>query len=64
MAEAFVRTRKRDYVRVSPWPNAQSIIDHLLGWFDHHNEVHAHSALRYRSPRELIVQTPESLSGL
>ena len=27
MAEAFVRTLKRDYVRVNPRPNAQSVID-------------------------------------
>jgi putative transposase len=64
MVKAFVRTLKRDYVRVNPRPNAQSIIDQLLGWFDHYNEVHPHSALRYRSPCEFVVQTCEALSGL
>jgi putative transposase len=64
MAEAFVRTLKRDYVRVNPRPNAQSVIDQLPGWFDHYNEVHPHRSLRYRSPRELIAQTHETLSGL
>jgi TPR repeat protein len=64
MAEAFVRTLKRDYVRVNPRPNAQSVIDQLPGWFDHYNEVHPHRALRYRSPREFIAQTCEALSGL
>jgi TPR repeat protein len=64
MAEAFVRTLKRDYVRVNPRPNAQSVIDQLPGWFDHYNEVHPHRALHYRSPREFIAQTCEALSGL
>lgn len=64
MAEAFVRTLKRDYVRVNPRPDAQSVIDQLPGWFDHYNEVHPHRALRYRSPREFIAQTCEALSGL
>jgi putative transposase len=64
MAEAFVRTLKRDYVRVNPRPDAQSVIDQLPGWFAHYNEVHPHRALRYRSPREFIAQTCEALSGL
>jgi len=55
---------ERDYVRVNPRPNAQSVIDQLPGWFDHYNEVHPHRALRYRSPREFIAQTCEALSGL
>ena len=63
MAEAFVRTLKRDYVLLNPTPNAQSVIDQLPGWFDHYNEVHPHRALRYRSPREFIAQTCEALSG-
>ena len=33
MAEAFVRTLKRDCVRVNPWPDAQNVIDQLPGWF-------------------------------
>ena len=58
MAEAFVRTLKRDYVRVSPRPNAQTVIDQLPGWLDHYNEVHPHRALGYRSPREFIDAKP------
>jgi putative transposase len=64
MAEAFVRALKRDYVRVNPRPNAQSVIDQLPGWFAHYNKVHPHRALRYRSPREFIAQTCEAPSGL
>ena len=64
MAEAFVRTIKRDYVRVSPRPDARTVIDQLPGWLAHYNDVHPHSALGYRSPREYIAQTREAPSGL
>lgn len=56
MAKAFVRTPKRDYVRVNPRPNAQSVINQLPGWFAHYNEVHPHRALRYRSSGEFIAK--------
>lgn len=65
MAEAFVRTLKRDYVRVSPRPDARTVIAQLPGWIDHYNRVHPHRALGYRSPREFIDRsTREDLSGL
>ncbi|WP_267414892.1 IS3 family transposase, partial [Sphingomonas sp. GC_Shp_4] len=48
MAEAFVRTLKRDYVRVNPKPDAQTVIAQLPGWLAHYNEVHPHRALGYR----------------
>src|SRR5688572_10526602 len=64
MAEAFVRTLKRDYVRVSPVPDAASVLRQLPGWLAHYNDVHPHRALGYRSPREFIRRsTPEDLSG-
>ena len=55
MAEAFVRTIKRDYVRVSPCPDAQTVMHQLSAWINHYNEVHPHKALGYRSPREFIA---------
>ena len=65
MAEAFVRTLKRDYARVSPRPNAQTVIDQLPSWLDHYNRVHPHRALGYKSPREFIDRsTREDLYGL
>jgi putative transposase len=65
MAEAFVRTLKRDYVRVSPIPDARSVLRQLPRWLAHYNELHPHRSLRYRSPREFIARsTQESLSGL
>lgn len=54
MAEAFVRTFKRDYVAMSPKPDAATVMRALPGWFDHYNELHPHRALGYRSPREFI----------
>lgn len=52
MAEAFVRTFKRDYVRVNPIPNAATAIAAVEAWMDDYNAVHPHSRLGYRSPRE------------
>jgi putative transposase len=65
MAEAFVRTLKRDYVRVNAKPDARAVINQLPVWIDHYNRVHPHRSLGYRSPREFIDRsTREGLSGL
>jgi putative transposase len=66
MAEAFVRTIKRDYARVNPLPDARTVIESLPLWFDHYNAIHPHSALRYRSPREFIAAQShqEAVSGI
>ena len=64
MAEAFVRTLKRDYVRVNPRPDARTVIEQIPAWLHHYNEVHPHKALGYRSPREYIQQTREAPSGI
>ena len=55
MAEAFVRTFKRDYVSVNPAPDARTVMLALPDWFEHYNELHPHRALGYRSPREFIA---------
>lgn len=60
MAEAFVRILKRDYVRVNPRPDVQTVIEQLAGWMAHYNEVHPNRVLGYRSPREYIAQTREA----
>jgi len=66
MAEAFVRTIKRDYARVSSCPDARSVMAALPGWFAHYNQLHPHRALGYRSPREFIAarQPQEASSAL
>ena len=55
MAEAFVRTFKRDYVAFNPTPDAETVIQSLPIWFEHYNALHPHRALGYRSPREFIA---------
>lgn len=52
VAEAFVKTFKRDYVRVNPLPSAAHALEQVAGWIDDYNEIHPHSGLRMRSPRE------------
>lgn len=54
MAEAFVKTLKRDYVRINPLPDANTALRQIAGWIDDYNEIHPHSALTMRSPREFI----------
>ena len=58
MAEAFVKTFKRDYVRVSPVPNAAAALALIDSWMEDYNTVHPHSRLGYRSPREYILSQP------
>lgn len=52
MAEAFVKTFKRDYVSINPTPDGPTVLGKLLEWFTDYNSVHPHSALSYRSPDE------------
>lgn len=54
VAEAFVKTFKRDYVRVRPIPDAITALGSVDNWMADYNEVHPHSRLAYRSPREYI----------
>jgi putative transposase len=67
MAEAFVKTFKRDYAQVSAKPDAASVLRLLDSWFEHYNNVHPHKALGYRSPREFrklfIGETTEDAVG-
>lgn len=54
MAEAFVKTFKRDYVSANPTLDAETVIAQLPFWFDHYNDLHPHKALGYQSHREFI----------
>jgi putative transposase len=58
MAEAFVKTRKRDYVLVSAIPDAAAALALVDSWMEDYNAVHPHSRLGYRSPREYILSQP------
>jgi len=53
ISEAFVNTLKRDYVRVTPIPNAEIAMQAIARWFEDYNENHPHSGLKMRSPREV-----------
>jgi len=59
MAEAFVKTIKRDYAQVSATPDANSVLRQLDSWFGHYNTIHPHKALGYRSPCEFRNQIVE-----
>ena len=52
MSEAFEKTLRRDYVRVTPLPDAATVLELLPAWIDDYNTVHPHSALAMRSPVE------------
>ena len=52
ISEAFVKTLKRDYARVTLLPDAQTVMALLPSWFEDYNTVHPHSGLRFLSPRE------------
>lgn len=52
MAESFVNTFKRDYVARMDLRDAATVLAQLPAAFEHFNEVHPHSSLRMRSPRE------------
>jgi putative transposase len=52
MAESFVNTFKRDYVSRMDLADAHTVMAQLPAAFDHFNEVHPHSSLKMRSPRE------------
>lgn len=52
MAEAFVKTFKRDYVHLGDLSSAAKVLEQLDGWFEDYNENHPHSGLQMRSPRD------------
>jgi putative transposase len=58
MAEAFVKTFKRDYVRVSSIPDSDRALTLIKTWIEDYNTVHPHSRLGFRSPREYILSQP------
>ena len=54
LAESFVKTFKRDYVRINPLPDALTVLMAINGWFTDYNENHPHSGLGWRSPKDFI----------
>ena len=54
MSESFVKTLKRDYASTVILPDAETILALMPEWIDDYCEVHPHSGLKYRSPREFL----------
>lgn len=52
MAEAFVKTIKRDYASVKQLPNACHAIKEMSGWIEDYNEYAPHKGLKWLSPRQ------------
>ena len=54
-----MKALKRDYVRVTPLPDAQAVLDLVGEWIEDYYDNHRRSGLKMRSPREFIAaQTP------
>ena len=58
MAEAFVKTFKRHYVRVGSIADAAAVLMLVDSWMEDYNTVHPNSQLGYCSPREYILSQP------
>lgn len=52
MAESFVNTFRRDYLSRMDLRDAGTVMAQLPAAFEHFNEIHPHSSLKMRSPRE------------
>lgn len=52
MAEAFVKTFKRDYVYLAELPDAATVLASLKAWFADYNDFAPHRALGMQSPRQ------------
>ena len=52
MAESFVNTFRRDYLSRMDLTDAPTVLAQLPEAFEHFNEVHPHSSLKMKSPRE------------
>lgn len=54
MAEAFVKTFRRDYINNHPRPTASYVLEQLPKWIEDYNENAPHKGLKMLSPREYI----------
>lgn len=54
-----MKTLKRDYVQVTPLPDARTVLEVIGAWINDDNEQHPHSGLKMRSPREFIAAQPQ-----
>ena len=52
MAEAFVKTFKRDFVYLADVRDAKTVLAQLPNWFEEYNESHPHKGLKMLTPRQ------------
>lgn len=52
LSESFVKTFKRDYVKVNQIESAEDVLNQLHLWFEDYNNFHPHKGLKMLSPRE------------
>ena len=55
MAEAFIKTFKRDYVYVHDLSDAKTVMGLLPLWFGDYNNYHPHKGLKMRSPSQFMM---------
>ena len=64
MAEAFVKTFKRDYVWTADLSDARKVMEQLPKWFEDYNENAPHKGLKMLSPRQFRRrQEKQNLTG-
>ncbi|MBN9413689.1 MAG: transposase [Candidatus Paracaedimonas acanthamoebae] len=61
MAEAFVKTSKRDYAYIADLRSAQRVLEQLPEWFEDYNNNASHKGLKMLSPREFLRSSMEDL---
>jgi len=59
IAEAFVKSFRRDYVEPMDRPDAVTVMQQLSATFEHYNDIHPHSALKMLSPRMFRRRTAQ-----
>lgn len=60
MAEAFVKTFKRDYIHVGDLSSAEEVRKRLPQWFEDYCENAPHKGLRMKSPRQYLAEQKAS----
>jgi transposase InsO family protein len=63
MAEAFVKTFKRDYVWTANLQDARSVMEQLPAWFEDYNERAPHKGLKMLSPRQFRRKMEQQLAS-
>lgn len=63
MAEALVKTFKRDYVWFGDLKDAATVMGQLEKWFEDYNENAPHKGLKMKSPREFRRENEKTLAS-